>query len=83
VHNGIGKELDMDEQYDVSKIHAQSDSLIDNGKSTYSEMEAELSAKMKKKVEDAAERGCVPCHVFSVDVTRKAMDVHQHCRYFL
>jgi aspartokinase/homoserine dehydrogenase 1 len=65
----------MDEQYDVSKIHAQSDSLIDDSKSTYSEMEAELSAKMKKRVEDAAEKGCVPRHVFSVDVRRKAISI--------
>eukprot|EP00979_Chaetoceros_neogracilis_P018311 scaffold10570_cov290-Chaetoceros_neogracile.AAC.16 len=71
----LARELGMDEQYDVSKIHAQSDSLIDDSKSTYSEMEAELSAKMKKRVEDAAEKGCVPRHVFSVDVRRKAISI--------
>ena len=72
----LARELGMDEDYDVSKIQAQSDSLADGGKRTYSEMEAELSASMKSRVEAAAAKGCVPRHVFSVDVKRKVISIN-------
>ena len=72
----LARELGMDEDYDVSKIQAQSDSLADGGKRTYSEIEAELSASMKVRVEAAAAKGCVPRHVFSVDVKRKVISIN-------
>jgi homoserine dehydrogenase len=78
----LARELGMDEKYDVQKILSLSESLVKEGVQSYSEMEADLDLAMKARVAEAAAKGCVPRHVFSIDVKSgdiviKIMDVPQ------
>ena len=78
----LARELGMDEKYDVQKILSLSESLVKEGVQSYSDMEADLDLAMKTRVAEAAAKGCVPRHVFSIDVKSgdiviKIMDVPQ------
>lgn len=72
----LARELGLDECYDVQKIQSQSDSLVRNNKKAYTEIEAELDAQMKERVAGAKSKGCVPRHVFSVDVKRGNISIN-------
>ncbi len=78
----LARELGMDDKYDIQKIQSMSDSLINQDGQTYSDIVASLDDAMKKRVDEALAKGCVPRHVFSIDVKTeeisiKIMDVPQ------
>mmetsp|Transcript_23620 Transcript_23620/g.35133 ORF Transcript_23620/g.35133 Transcript_23620/m.35133 type:complete len:333 (-) Transcript_23620:140-1138(-) len=64
----LAHELGMDSKYDVKKIQSLGESLVGQDVQSYSEIELDLDAKMKDRVASAAANGCVPRHVFSIDV---------------
>jgi len=73
----LARDLHLDKGYDVDKIKAQSDSLVVCDKTErYSEIEDELDATMKERVAQAAAKGCVPRHTFSVDSQTKNIAIH-------
>ena len=64
----LARELGMDAKYDVKRIQSLSESLIQQDGQSYSDIENDLDLAMKNRVEEAAANGCVPRHVFSIDV---------------
>lgn len=72
----LARELGLDECYDVEKIQSQSDSLVRHNEKAYAELEADLDAQMKGRVAAAASKGCVPRHLFRVDVKREEIAVN-------
>lgn len=72
----LARELGMDDEYDVSKIQSQSSCLVSKSEDKYSDIEADLDVMMKKRIAAAAAKGCVPRHVFSVDVKRGLVSIN-------
>mmetsp|Transcript_17245 Transcript_17245/g.32646 ORF Transcript_17245/g.32646 Transcript_17245/m.32646 type:complete len:991 (-) Transcript_17245:1445-4417(-) len=72
----LAREVGMDEEYDINKIQSQSSCLVSNFDDKYSDIEADLDFMMKKRVTTAAAKGCVPRHVFSVDVKRGLISIN-------
>lgn len=71
----LARELGMDEKYDVKTIQSLSDSLIQQDGKSYSDIEADLDVAMKIRVEAAAAKGCVPRHVFSMDIKTSEISI--------
>ncbi len=64
----LAHELGMDAKYDVKKIQSLGESLVGRDVQSYSEIELDLDVAMKDRVASAAANGCVPRHIFSIDV---------------
>jgi hypothetical protein len=64
----LATELGIDGNLDVLTIQQNSDALVDIGFKKYSDIESSLDEKMSNRVAQAAEAGCVPRHISSVDV---------------
>lgn len=65
----LATELGIDGNLDVNTIQHNSDSLVDMNIKKYSDIESSLDEKMSHRVARAAETGCVPRHISSIDVT--------------
>lgn len=79
----LARELGMDEVFDVEKIQKASDSFVDANGGSYQDMKEKICSEMKKRIDNAALSGCVPRHIFSIDVKSrtisiKIMDVPQN-----
>ncbi len=72
----LARDLNLDEGYDVDKIKSQSTNLVTDASETYNEIESDLDAKMKERVTKAAQNGCVPRHVFSVDMKTREISIN-------
>jgi len=72
----LAKELGLDENYDTKKIQSRCEPLISGEVRHYSEVEAELNAKMNERVATAISNGCVPRHVSSVDVETGSISIN-------
>lgn len=87
----IAKELAVDEDYDVEKIQLESDMLMVDveknagGKGaikrqtddleTYEDIASHLDELIEARVKSAAEKGCVPRHISTIDVKRGTIDI--------
>eukprot|EP00957_Ditylum_brightwellii_P155518 11837589-Ditylum_brightwellii.AAC.1 len=73
----LAKELDdLDKCYDVEKIQDSSDQLfLDDECNDINTLYTKVNALMKERVESAAEKGCVPRHVSSIDVKAGTIEV--------
>jgi len=73
----LAKELDdLDKCYDVEKIQDSSDQLfLDDECNDINALYTKVNALMKERVESAAEKGCVPRHVSSIDVKAGTIEV--------
>jgi len=66
----LAKELDVDQNLDVSSILSNSVSLVDNiSGNSYEEMMTHLERAMIERVANAEKNGCVPRHVSTIDVS--------------
>ncbi len=70
----LARELNLDDGYDVDKIKSQSDNLVNNSE-TYGKVQKDLDVKMSERVSNADLKGCVPRHVFSLDVKRRTIAI--------
>jgi len=64
----LAQELGILEEYDVSKIQLQSETILKDDSKNYDDIAQDIDTIMHARVMSAAKAGCVPRHISSIDV---------------